>query len=180
LTNYGTHYVDSVSVGGNAQQITKFNNVTSENLISLTLALQGKFNSGGTSVQLDLSLGLSLANIQIQTQTTSTAIIMGGDPSFTDFLLKGDDPASSAEMYVSWKSTLYENPVAIRFRLVEIWQLWPVLRTNSGFGLYVCQAIGDFLQFLAENPSYCDGVPDVLSADATDGGLAKGDIGAAS
>jgi len=175
---YGTHYIDSVTVGGSCAQTTQFSNVTNSNILELTVALAGKFNSGGTQVQLTLSLDLQIASAQIQTQTTSTADILGGDPQFSDFLLKSDDPAAAAQMYTSWKDSLIKNPVAVRFRLIEVWQLWSTLRPNPSFAKQVCQATGAFLQFLQENPAYCNGVPSVISSYARDGGLVKGDPGA--
>jgi len=175
LSTWGTHFVDSVSVGGALSQTTTFSNVTSNNLLELTVALAGKFSSGsGTTVSGSLSLDFSQAQVQIATQTTASADIYGGDAKFTDYLLKSDDPASAAELYSSWKSTLMKNPIAIRFRLVESWQLWALQLKNPTFALEVCKATASFLQWLNENPNYCNGVPSVLSSYIRDGGLTKG------
>jgi len=178
LSTWGTHFVDSVSVGGALSQTTVFQNATSSNLLELTVALAGKFTSGSgssaTTISGSISLDFQQASTQIATQTTAVADIYGGDAKFNDYLLKSDDPASAAELYESWKSTLMKNPIAIRFRLVESWQLWALQLKNPTFALEVCKATGTFLQWLGENPSYCDGVPSVLSSYIRDGGLTKG------
>jgi len=175
LSQWGTHFVDSVTVGGSLAQITQFNNVTSTNLLELTVALSGKFSSGSTTFSGNLSFGFSQAQIQIQTQTTASAYIYGGDAKFTDYLLKSDDPASANQLYTSWKATLLKNPVAVRYRLVETWQLAAVDLNNPAMATSMCTAIQDYLGWSAEAPTYCSGVPAVLSYYVNDGGILKGD-----
>jgi len=179
LITWGTHYVDSVTVGGYVQTTTNVAFSNSTHLLTLAAALTGKFSSGtgsnGTKIAGTISLAYQDASSEIDTTTTTNAVVLGGDAKFTDFVIKSADPNAAAELYESWKLTLMTNPVVIRYRLVETWAIWASIRQNINVAEQVCAATAWFLGFDTESPNYCDGVPQLMSAYTTDGGVLKGD-----
>jgi len=154
---YGTHYVDSVTVGGSVEQRTTIQSDNQTTLINLAVALQGKFQQA-SGTQISGQLGFNYNNIQqqLQTETLSSAIIYGGDAKFTDFVLQAGDSTAAADLYSSWKATLLENPVGVRYRLTDVW----TLLQNTDQQKEVCSGIADFL---GHDSSYCDKVQFALS-----------------
>jgi len=153
LRRYGTHYVDSVVIGGSVLQETTFqtDNVTDQLLITASLA--GKFESAtGTKIEGSLNFKFDDVEQKIQTETVSSSEIIGGDAEFTDFVLSAGDPATAKQLFESWKATLIINPVTIRYRLVEIWQLFDDKIQQKE----VCKALATMLGFLPDqDPDYC-------------------------
>jgi len=157
LARHGTHYVDSITLGGSVEQRTTVTDSNDTQLLYLTVAVNGQFQqASGTSISG--SIGFNYANtvVQLQTETTAMSILYGGDPKFTDFVLAASDPDSAKELYESWKSTLLENPVGVRYRLVDIWTLFPDAQSQQE----VCSAVIDSLGFASD---YCNSVNNVLS-----------------
>jgi len=74
--------------------------------------------------------------------------------------LSGGSPDTAKQLFSSWKSSLITNPVGIRYRLVEIWQLL----SDSQSQKEMCKAIGTQLGFLPdENPNWCSKTSQILS-----------------
>jgi len=156
LATYGTHFVDSITLGGSLEQRTTVTESNNTEMLYLTVAINGQFQgSTGTNIQGSIGFGLTDANIRVATETTSMSIIYGGDPKFTDFVLN-PDPASAKELYESWKATLMDNPVGVRYRLVDIWELF----SDTDMQTEVCSAVADSLGF---GDGYCDQVHNLLS-----------------
>jgi len=173
LARYGTHFVDSVTLGGSCAQNTVVEGKNDTNWIKLGVSLAGKFEGAtGTKIEGSLGLELSIEDIYAQKETTSTSTIYGGDPKFTDFVLATGNPEAAKVLYESWKATLIENPVGVRFRLVEIWQLFDDKITQKE----VCTAIATLLGNLDDDPKYCDKVSKLLSGYERTG-LAISDTG---
>jgi hypothetical protein len=176
LAKYGTHYVDSVVIGGSVLQETRIRFNTELEKFQLTASLKGKFESssgrspgdsnvanssssggggggGGTVIQGEINFKLEDIERKIQTETTSRSEIYGGDPEFTDFVLTAGDPAATRLLFESWKSPLLTNPIGIRYRLVEVWSLFEDTLQQKE----VCTATATLLGFLPdEDPNYCD------------------------
>jgi len=173
LSRYGTHFVDSIVIGGSIMQETIINFNSETEKLQLTASLKGKFESatgggrnsmsspvsgngttsgGGTTVSGELDVFVQSIELIVNTQTTSNSEIYGGDPEFTDFLLTAGAPAATQELFESWKSTLMTNPVGIRYRLVEIWTLFD----DPSQQIEMCTAMGTVLGFLpGEAPNFC-------------------------
>jgi len=177
---YGTHYVDSVTLGGSLTMrvVTSFSNET--DVLYLAAAISGKYASAtgsNNSFAIAGQIGLVYQTIsnQVSLESTATSTIYGGDARFSDFLLRSEDPNSAATLFTSWKSTLMSNPVAVRFRLIEIWQLWIHVYNDYTMAQQVCIGMATWLGFMpGENPQYCDGVGTTLSAYVRQAGLTKG------
>jgi len=160
IYRWGTHYVDSVVVGGSVRQKTTITVQTNTNTMQIAVALRGKFQSAtGTQIEGSLGLTLDIVNNYVETETLSSSEIYGGDPEFTDFVLKGGDPDATATLFNSWKASLVTNPITIRYRLIEIWQLFD----NKDQQKEMCKAIGTALGFLPEKKDFCDKVSNILS-----------------
>lgn len=177
LAKYGTHFVDSIVIGGSVIQETRvrFNSQTEQ--LRIAASLKGRFESasggpsrestptaggnsssgggggGATTVEGSLDLFYNDIELKVSTETTSNSEIYGGDPSFTDFVLTAGDSEATRTLFESWKSTLMTNPIGIRYRLVEIWTLLddPLQQKE------LCNALATLLGFLPdEDPKYCD------------------------
>jgi len=157
LATYGTHFVDSITLGGSVEQRTVIESSNDTELLFLTVAVNGKFEqASGTKVEGNIGFAYQDATIKIQSETTSMSILYGGDPKFTDFVLNAGDPTAAKELYESWKATLLSNPVGVRYRLVDIWQLFENEETQKE----VCTAVAASLNF---GKSYCEKVTNLLS-----------------
>jgi hypothetical protein len=180
LSTWGTHFVDSVTVGGSVTQSTDYKFSNASNALMIAVAIKGSFDGGsGTKVSGFINFDFNTVKQDVKAKTIASATIIGGAAEFSDFTLNSDDPASAKKLYESWKNTLMENPVAVRYRLVEIWTLWPTLRDNYDQGENVCAAIANYLGFANED-DYCDGVPMILGFSERDPSqnVFKGDTGA--
>jgi len=173
LAKWGTHYVDSVVIGGSINQETTITVTNDTDAMTITAALRGQFEQAsgtGPKVNLDLTLAYQTATSYVQTSTFSSAEIYGGDPEFTDFVLTGGDVDATKLLFESWKASLITNPITIRYRLVELWELL------EGTGLtqvqmQVCTAIATVLGFLPDqDKTYCSKVSNVLDG-TVQGGL---------
>jgi len=188
LAQYGTHYVDSIVIGGSVEQTTiiHFTNQTERTLLSVSL--KGRFESssggsqrpsvsqgnnnnnngtgGATTVSGSLNLYYNDIELKVETETTSDSEIYGGDPEFTDFVLTAGDPAATKLLFESWKATLMTNPVGVRYRLVELWTLLSDPQQQQE----LCTATGTLLGFLPkENPNYCSQVNQLLGGTIRQG-----------
>jgi len=168
IQRYGTHYVDSVIVGGSIQQDTTIDVTNTSDVISLAVAVNAKFNqAAGGTVTVGLGVNFQQAQVEVTSTTTSDSIIYGGDPSFTDFVLSAGDPDSAKLLFESWKSSLVTNPVTIRYRLVELW----TLVNDVNIRAELCTAIGTYTGFLPkQDPNYCAQVNTFISG-TIQGGL---------
>lgn len=196
LARFGTHFVDSIVLGGSVWQRTVVNWETEQERLIINAALQGKFESstgkskesanstanadsgggnnstsggGGGGLMIEGSLNVTYSEIEdrLERSTTSSSEIYGGDPQFTDFVLTAGDPKTTKELFDSWKATLVTNPIGVRYRLVEIWQLFDDPQQKAE----VCTAVATALGFLPdEDPSYCEGAG-VVRAGTIRGGL---------
>jgi len=157
LATYGTHFVDSITLGGSVEQRTTVQSQNDTQLLYLTVAVNGQFQqASGTSISGSIGFNYADTTLQLQTQTTSMSILYGGDPKFTDFVLSAGDPDAAKELYESWKSTLLENPVGVRYRLIDIWTLFPDINSQKE----MCSAVIDALGF---DSGYCDKTDNVLA-----------------
>jgi hypothetical protein len=163
LGTWGTHFVDSVTVGGSVWQTTDYSFSNASNALILSIAIAGEFDSFSGSIYI----GIESVKQTIKTETKASATIVGGSADFSDFVLRTDDPAAAAKLYNSWKNTLMENPVAVRYRLVEIWTLWPTLLADQARGKFVCEALAEYTGFGGED-DYCDGVPAIQAFSVRD------------
>ena len=85
-------------------------------MLYLTVAVNGKFQeTSGTTISGSIGFNYANTYVELTTTTTAMSILYGGDPKFTDFVLSAGDPANAKELYESWKSTLIENPVGVRY-----------------------------------------------------------------
>jgi len=123
VDRYGTHFIDSVIVGGNlvTESITQTSTSLSLQEISL-MANFGFSNMFGLSSG-DLSLNLSFVDSykSFQQDTTNNIDVQGGDPELANFF-RGD--VEPSETFVNWAQTLIRNPAAINTRCREISWLW--------------------------------------------------------
>jgi len=167
LSRYGTHFVDSVVIGGSVQQRTVVTTENDTEALMFQVALNGQFQSAtGTKVNGDLTLDFKQVSTVVQTETTSTSEIYGGDAEFTDFVLSVGDPDAAKLLFESWKSTLVTNPVTIRYRLVELWTLFSSSQTRQE----ICKAVATSLGWLPDkNPQYCSTAGQVLSGSIRGG-----------
>jgi len=153
IARYGTHYVDSSVVGGQFTQrtVVKYQNDTDK--LFLSVGLQGQFNANsGTQVQGSLDFSLSDISFTISTTTISTNEVIGGDADFSDYFAHVGDPQGVKTLFQSWKSTLPRNPVSVRYRLIEIFNLFTDTTINS----QLCIAVGTVLGYLPnEDKNYC-------------------------
>lgn len=218
LRRFGTHFVDSVVVGGSVMQQTIIEAQSSEERLLLNVALKLKFESatgkksgqpqggtqsnpagnqtssanndqgsqaadeqtgglasgggaagGGTNIDLDVNFAFTDITQKLQTETISNSEIYGGDPEYTDFVLTAGDPVATKQLFESWKATLLTNPIGIRYRLVEIWELFEDDKQQKE----VCTAMATLLGFLPdEDPEYCSSTGRLL------GGTIRGGLGA--
>jgi len=170
LAKYGTHYVDSVVVGGSVQQETIVEIENTTDVLTIAAAVRGKFEStSGTSVEGDIGFGYQDSVNRVTATTTSTSEIYGGDAEFTDFVLTAGDPDATKLLFESWKSSLVTNPITIRYRLVELWQLLEgdAMATQRA---ELCTAIATVLGFLPdEDKNYCNKVTSLLSGTIRQG-----------
>jgi len=169
IATYGSHYVDSITLGGSVSQKTVIENDSTSNLLKIAIGLNLAFqdSTGGTKVNLDLNVGIQDLKTSVQTNTTSTATIYGGDAQFTDFVLKAGDPDAAKLLYESWKSTLYDNPVGVRYRLVEIWTLFNDTDARS----QMCTAVATYaLKIRSPSPAdYCKSAPRLRAGNERNG-----------
>jgi len=168
LARFGTHFVDSVIIGGSVQQETIVNTENSTEALMFKAVLQGKFQSatGTDKVEGELDVDYKQTEKRVTQETTSSSEIYGGDPEFTDFVLTAGDPDAAKLLFESWKSTLITNPVTIRYRLVDIWQVL----TDAQQRKELCKASATLLGFLPnENPNYCNKAGQVLSGTIQSG-----------
>jgi len=167
IYRWGTHYVDSVVVGGSIRQRTQIDTSKSDNVMKIAVALRGKFQSAsGTKVEGSIDLGIDIESHYVETETTSNSEIFGGDPEYTDFVLKAGDPEATKQLFESWKGSLVNNPVTIRYRLIEVWQLFDTKEQQQE----VCKAIGTALGFLPDDDKdFCKKTSNIL-----DGTIQKG------
>lgn len=170
LAKYGTHYVDSVIVGGSVQQETIVQLEQSSDVLTIAAAIRGKFESAsGTKIEGSIGFGYEEAVSKVTATTTSSSEIFGGDAEFTDFVLTAGDPDATKLLFESWKSSLVTNPITIRYRLVEQWQLLEgkVLEIQRG---ELCKAIATVLGFLPDqDKDYCKKTTSLLSGTIREG-----------
>jgi hypothetical protein len=156
LATYGTHFVDSITLGGSVELRTVVQSSNDTELLYLTIAVNGKMEqASGTKIEGTIGFSFTDAHIRVATETTSMSIIYGGDAKFTSFTLN-PDPDTAKELFESWKATLLDNPVGVRYRLVDIWQTFD----DKELQKEVCTAVADSLGFGA---GYCDKVHNLLS-----------------
>jgi len=191
LSRFGTHYVDSIVIGGSIQQETIIKSSSEEERLQITASLKGRFESasgkdsgtssvsnsnstsgsgggsgGGTQVNGSLTFKYEDIERKIDTETTSNSEIYGGDPEFTDFVLTAGDPATTKQLFESWKKTLVTNPIGIRYRLVETWSLLEDPQQQKE----MCTASATILGFLPnEDPKYCASAGQLLGGSIRGG-----------
>jgi len=123
IDKYGTHFIDSVIVGGNL--VTESLTVTSSSLSLQEIALLANFGFsnmfGLTSGDLSLNLTFVDSYKSFQQDTTNNINVLGGDPQLANFF-RGD--LNPSDTFVNWAKTLIRNPAAIRTRCREISWLW--------------------------------------------------------
>jgi len=123
IDRHGTHFIDSVIVGGNL--VTESITVASNSLSLQELAILANFgfsNMFGLSSG-DLSLNITFVDSykSFEKDTTNNINVLGGDPQLANFF-RGD--VSPSDTFVNWAKTLIRNPAVIRPRCREISWIW--------------------------------------------------------
>jgi hypothetical protein len=138
IDRHGTHFVDSVIVGGHLKMssLTK----KSQDLDATELAILANFgfkNMFGLD-EGNLSLNITFVDKaeQFEQETTNQLDVLGGDPELANFF-RGD--LKPEETFVNWSRTLIRNPAVIRTRCREISWLFGPLRAE------VSLAVEDYL-----------------------------------
>jgi len=143
VNGWGTHYIDSITVGGSISQSTKMTNVNSTQYQAIQVALQGKFTGSIGSIQGNLSLSDTSLQTTINEQLTSDAETYGGAVDFTNFAISGGvDYNAVAALFQSWKETIMANPIMVRYRLVETWTLLGTQESRYEMCLAIAQELG--------------------------------------
>jgi len=167
LSRYGTHFVDSVIIGGSVRQRTVVTTSNDTEALMFKVALAGKFQSAtGTAVEGSLDLAFKQVTTEVETETTSNSEIYGGDAEFTDFVLSVGQADAAKQLFESWKATLITNPVTIRYRLVEMWTLFDDDQTQKE----MCKAVATSLGWLPDkDPGYCNKAGTILAGTIQSG-----------
>jgi len=124
IDRVGTHFIDSVIVGGNlvTESITETSNSlsTQELAILANFGFNNMFGLSEGSVSLNLTFVDSYSTFE--QDTTNTINVLGGDPELANFF-RGD--VEPSETFVNWAQTLIRNPAVVRPRCREISWIWP-------------------------------------------------------
>jgi len=154
IETFGTHFIDSVTVGGIIELETNVHIDNQTEIQKFGAAITGQFQaSTGKNISGQIGFNLDDSTQNLLTQRISRSRISGANPKFTDFVLNPGNVTATKNVFVSWKQTLLDNPVVVRYRLQEIWQLCP----DPDIRKQLCIAVGTVLGFLPdEDTDYCD------------------------
>jgi len=123
LDRYGTHYIDSLMVGGTLEMdvtsLTTLSNTTEQLNVLANAAFQNLFGISHANLTLDLDFSQQVTDFV--SNVTNNLYTLGGNYSVNNFFSGNTDPAST---YEQWIGELISNPVPIRFRCVPIYTLF--------------------------------------------------------
>jgi len=163
IARYGTHYVDAVVVGGNIDVTTEIKSTDKASDEEIAVALNGKLAMKNITVQIEAKIELTDAEKYVTEQTHSFSEIIGGNAEWTDFIMKAGQGDSAAGVFNSWKASLASNPVTMRYRLAEVWQLFDDVNQQ----MEMCKAMATYMGLDARSSSgtYCTTVVKLTSGN---------------
>jgi len=119
IDKYGTHYIDSVIVGGKlaATTVTDYSSTNSTEQLALLANFGFKQLFGLDSGNLSLDVNFTEKHNQFSQDSTNDLSVLGGDPQLNDFFAGNFNPADT---FVQWSQSLIANPAVIRYRCREM------------------------------------------------------------
>jgi hypothetical protein len=119
IDRHGTHFIDSVVVGGNL--VLESLTTTASGSSLEELAIMANFGFKNMFGLDEGNLGLNITFIdsfhEFEQDATNNINVQGGDPELANFF-RGD--VKPEETFVNWAKTLIRNPAVIRTRVREI------------------------------------------------------------
>jgi len=124
INRHGTHYIESVIVGGKLELSSSLDNSSGVDTDKLTVSANVEFQNlfGLSQVSVGLNLTLGSENEFFKRESTNWMKALGGDPDIANFFSGNLRPN---ETFALWHETLITNPAVIRYRLRETSWLFP-------------------------------------------------------
>jgi len=119
INRIGTHYIESVIVGGKLELSSDVSTNTSLNRDEINVAAGFEFKNlfGLDKGNLTANLNVTNAHTTFQQTANNWMKALGGDPELANFFSGNLDPEDTFPL---WQETLISNPAPIRYRLREI------------------------------------------------------------
>jgi len=119
ISLHGTHYIESVVVGGNVEMSSLVERSDEMSAHDLSILANAEFRNlfGLGEVQIDLTVNFTENLTAFKEETNNWMKSQGGDPELANFFSGTLKPE---ETFILWSKTLIANPAVIRFRLREI------------------------------------------------------------
>jgi len=144
IDKYGTHYIDSVIVGGKLKASTTTTKTVSNSTERLSLMANFGFKQmfGLDSGNLSLDVNFTNDYNSFSTESINDLEALGGDPQLNDFFANALNPAQT---FVQWSETLIANPAVIRYRCREISWLFAAPLGNSATRIAVKNVLRSYM-----------------------------------
>ncbi|XP_077978826.1 uncharacterized protein LOC144434246 [Glandiceps talaboti] len=159
ISAFGTHYTTNVLMGGRAVQRYQMNSQSMEKIQEREVGA-GFSASGGVSgiasfsTSMSMKMTNSMKNSLSTSETSSTEFFLGGEAGI------GDISEGSTDSMKEWASTVFDNPVPIKYQLGAVIDLLDQDNFPEDRRIGIKEEV-----LRSKYLSYCDRIPDARCSD---------------
>jgi len=139
IATFGSHYVDTVVVGGLAKMDTVIEDESDSLRLTIAVTIAGKM-SGAETISGKIEFDFGLLTTSTSSTSTSNSAVLGGDTYCSGWVAASNEPDVARQLFAAWKRGLAANPAVVRYRLVSVDSLFPASNQADA-----CSAISNWL-----------------------------------